>query len=558
MDHDRSHVRAVLLDRRTAIRQLIGGAAALGAAASAGAVPPISAAEDSQSSPIILDAALFEPYVKYFNAMVAEEIVNYIPNSESWRWMQANIPYFTCPDKNVEETYYYRWWAYRKHIEKTPKGFVITEFLKPVNHATEYNAISCAYGHHVAEGRWLHEKQYLDSYTSFWLESGEEGGLQPRFHQFSGWASFAVYDRWLVNADKKFLFSLVNALVLDYRTWESERQLPSGLFWQRDVSDGMEESASGGRKVRNIRPTINSYMYGNAKALAAIGEMAPDRLSGSEYSSKAATLKRLVQDRLWNKSAGFFETVLEGGTSANVREEIGFTPWYFDLPEDGKGYEEAWKQLLNPEGFYAPYGPTTTERRDSRFRVAYSGDDCQWNGPSWPFATTITLRALENVLNNYHQHSVSREDYFRSFLTYTRSHLLSLPDGRRIPWVDEDLNPFTGEWLARQRKIDKGTFYGRGDHYNHSTYADHVITGVAGLRPRADGTIEVNPLLPENTWDWFCLDNILYHRQLVTILWDKTGRKFGKGQGLRVFVNGSQVAQRDQLAPIRASLTAAG
>lgn len=35
----------------------------------------------------------------------------------------------------------------------------------------------------------------------------------------------------------------------------------------------MEESISGGRKVRNVRPTINSYMYGNAKAIAAIATM---------------------------------------------------------------------------------------------------------------------------------------------------------------------------------------------------------------------------------------------------------------------------------------------
>ena len=86
-----------------------------------------------------------------------------------------------------------------------------------------------------------------------------------------------------------------------------------------------------------------------------------------------------------------------------MREEIGYTPWYFDLPDPGSGYEIAWKQLMDPQGFYAPYGPTTAERRHPEFQVPYEGDDCQWNGPSWPFATTITLRALANVLNGYKQ-----------------------------------------------------------------------------------------------------------------------------------------------------------
>jgi hypothetical protein len=47
----------------------------------------------------------------------------------------------------------------------------------------------------------------------------------------------------------------------------------------------------------------------------------------------------------------------------DVRELRGYTPWYFNLPEPGKGCEVAWKQLMDPKGFYAPYGPTTAEQR---------------------------------------------------------------------------------------------------------------------------------------------------------------------------------------------------
>ena len=37
-------------------------------------------------------------------------------------------------------------------------------------------------------------------------------------------------------------------------------------------------------------------------------------------------------------------------------------------------------------------------------------------------------------------------------------------DGREIPWIDENLSPFTGQWQARSMRISKGTFDGRGDH----------------------------------------------------------------------------------------------
>jgi len=209
---------------------------------------------------------------------------------------------------------------------------------------------------------------------------------------------------------------------------------------------------------------------------------------------------------------------------------------------------------MDPLGFYAPYGPTTAEQRHPGFRIAETGDDCQWNGPSWPMATTLTLKALANVLQGYSQGIVTAEDYFRTFRIYTRSHRLRLPGGRVIPWIDENLNPFTGEWLARSMKIRKGTFNGRGDHYNHSGYADLVITGLVRLRPREDDVVEVHPLVPERAWDWFCLDGVPYHGRLLTVLWDRTGRQFGRGRGLAVFDRGQEIARSSRLERVRGRL----
>ena len=87
----------------------------------------------------------------------------------------------------------------------------------------------------------------------------------------------------------------------------------------------------------------------------------------------------------------------------------------------------------------------------------------------------------------------------------------------------------------------------RSRYYNHSTFNDLIITGLVGLRPRADEKIEVNPLIPQEKWDWFCLDNVLYHGNIITILWDKTGEKYHKGKGFRIFKNGKQIAVSEKL-----------
>ena len=266
--------------------------------------PALARAADA---PGLLRAEDFRHYVDALNRSDPEDVNGGISNAEAWAWMTRNVPYLACPDSDLELTYYYRWWAYRKHIEKTGAGYVITEFLRPVKHSTDYNAISCALGLHIAEGRWLHDARYLDGYVDFWLHSGEGGGFEEHFHQFSGWLADALYDRWLADGNRPRLLAQFAALRQDYAAWEKERLTASGLFWQRDVSDGMESSISGGRNVKNLRPTINSYMYANARALAAIAGMAGDARARAEYDRKAAALRKLTQERFWNPKDQFFE-----------------------------------------------------------------------------------------------------------------------------------------------------------------------------------------------------------------------------------------------------------
>jgi hypothetical protein len=81
-----------------------------------------------------------------------------------------------------------------------------------------------------------------------------------------------------------------------------------------------------------------------------------------------------------------------------------------------------------------------------------------------------------------------------------------------------------------------------------------VITGLAGLRPRADDTIEVNPLVPEGLWDWFCLDAVPYHGRSLTILYDRTGARYGKGKGLRVLADGKEIAASEKPGRVTGSV----
>ncbi len=479
----------------------------------------------------VLKPDSFAHYAQYFNSMEDENVTNFISNADSWPWLKKEIPFFECPDREVEEMYYFRWWSFRKHLEQTPNGFVFTEFL------TRSTPVSSALGHQLMEGRWLHDQSYMDDYVRYWLR---DDASRQQMHKYSSWLADALYQRYLVVSDKKFVASLLGDLTRDYQQWEKEKQTTNGLLWQFDVRDAMEESISGSRTERNLRPTINSYMYGNAKAIALIAQLAGNKRVVSDYENMAAELRRLVEDKLWDPEAGFFEVVHENGKFANAREEIGFIPWYFNLPEDNGKYGVAWTQLADTQGFSAPYGITTAERRHPAFR-SHGYGHCEWDGAVWPFATSQTLGGLANFLRNYKQSIVSSRDYFDAFLTYVHS---QHADGK--PYIGEYLDETTGQWINGKA--------GRSRYYNHSTFADLVIAGVIGLCPRADNTVEVYPLLPAGTWHWFCLDGVTYHNRTLTIIWDEDGTHYNHGRGLIVLVDGKEIARGKDLSKLTGKL----
>lgn len=503
----------------------------------------------------ILQPGKFSHYIETFNANDQELYAQYIPNAKSWAFLSENIPLFECPDKTIEQTYYFRWWTYRKHLQKTPEGFVITEFLPKVPWSGKYNTISCAAALHIYEGSWLNDQQFISDYEKFWLA----GGL-PGLRTYSFPLAHAMLRQAEVTNDTALVVAALPGLVKNYLAWEKENLDSNGLYWQQDGKDGMEVSIGGSvpSNCDGYRATINSYMYGEAKAIAAIAILAWQPELAIEFAKKSATIKKNLQDKLWDEPASFFKVIgrNSGAVFCPARELHGYTPWFFNLPD--QAYSKAWKFLMQPDHFYAPYGPTTAEQKAAGFNISYEGHECQWNGPSWPLATSITLTAMANTLNHYDQDFISRADYFKLLSNYAKSHQRIREDGKRVPWIDENLNPYNGDWISRTRlkTWENGTWSAekggveRGKDYNHSSFCDLVISGLIGVQPALGDYLAVSPLLPENTWDYFCLDNLAYHGKKLTIFYDKTGRRYKRGKGFHVLVNGRPAASAPTLEKI--------
>ena len=479
--------------------------------------------------------------------------------NRDWDWYERHIPFFESPDPAIDATYYYRWELVTRHLTygAPETGWVVTEFLDRPFWSGAYGAISCPLGHQFYELRWLRDHDVVDDYARYWFETP---GAEPR--SYSNWYGDAMWAVHLVRGDTTFLRAVLPYMKRQYAGWLAERwDAGHGMFRWDGLHDGMEENIDSRQTddpetgAEGYRPTLNSYLWADAMAISRAAALLGDSATARDYAARAAALKARVQEELWDLRRQFFLHQFaheeQGGIRAGSRtyetgpyagnphgrELLGYVPWQFGLPD--AGHDGAWRFLMDTAYFAAPYGPTTAERHDPLFLV--SPRCCFWSGNSWPYATTQTLVALANVLNGDRQAPVTKRDWYALFETWTRT---QRKDGR--PYVAEAANPFTGSWEGHDT-------YGHSEHYFHSGYADLVITGLAGLRPRADTLLEVNPLAPDE-WPWFALDDVAYHGHRVAIVWDRDGTRYHRGAGLTVFADGRPIAHAPRLERLLAPL----
>jgi hypothetical protein len=285
-------------------------------------------------------------------------------DNRDWDWYKANVPFFECPDADIQTTYYYRWELLTKHLTygSPNSGYTFTEFIDRPFWSGAYGAISCPAGHQLYEARWLKDPRVARDFARYWFRTP---GAQPR--NYSTWLADAVWALHRVHPDDAFVKDLLPDLVKNYEGWEKRHFVPEvGLFWQTGHDDGMEFNINS-RQTKDIvrgapgyRPTLNSYMWADATAIARVADLSGDKASAAAFRKKAEGLKENLQQKLWDPKRQFYFPRSKQDEEANGfkvkaltlthqsgqfagdthgRELIGYVPWQFSLPDGQKGYE---------------------------------------------------------------------------------------------------------------------------------------------------------------------------------------------------------------------------
>ncbi|MGD0893316.1 MAG: discoidin domain-containing protein [Terracidiphilus sp.] len=484
-------------------------------------------------------------------------------------WFLRNIPFVEIDDPAIQQIYYYRWKLYRSHIREIgPQGTTVLEFLTDVPWAREpYTDLNDSASFHIMEGRWLRDPAIVDSLIDhLYTGAGND-------RHFSESVAAATESSTRVTGDVGPGLRHLDTMQYIFNLWDDHLDRQRNLYWIEPVLDATEytissidasgagfsaqassdENRNGFKGGYAYRPTINSYQYANALAIARFAELAGKPDVAADYRQRAERIRGAVLEQLWNRSLQHFTDryqrttpFVKKGDFIRGRELAGYLPWFYDLPPkpvDGQtgqvDYAAAWRHLLSSAELAGPDGMRTVEPSYPRYMTQYRYDratgkpECQWNGPSWPFQTSQALTALANLLNDYQQTDISRVDYLHLLRQYTQQHFIS--PGH--PDIQEDYNPDTGGPIVG---LD------RSHHYSHSTYVDLILSGLIGIRPRADEILEINPLLPTETTPgtppirYFGVQGVLYHGHEVTAIFDADGSRYGRGRGLSVFVDGKR------------------
>jgi len=377
-------------------------------------------------------------------------------------WFQQNIPFFDCSDPQINQIYYYRWQLYKSHLKDIgARGYIVTEFLDDVGWAwNPYQSLNDATAFHINEGRWLRDQRYVDDYINFMYHGGND-------RHFSEAIAAATYADYLATGDPAVAVKNLDSMIRIYDQWKDHYDASKGLYYIEPIADATEYSiasidASGGRDGflhgDSFRPTINSFMFANALAISHVATLAGNTNAAIAFAADADALRDAVQTKLWNDHLQDFTDRFKANNRyvhywdfIRGRELAGYVPWAFELPGQDPKYNAAWAYLLSTNEFAGPYGLRTVGpgypyyMRQYRYAIVdgVKKPECEWNGPSWPFDTTLVLDALANLINDYTQDVVHADDYVRLLKQYTQQHFL---DGR--PNLQEDYNPDTGKPLS--------------------------------------------------------------------------------------------------------------
>lgn len=476
------------------------------------------------------------------------------------QWWADNIPYIETPEQNIDKTLFYRWWLTRfNYLDADMPGNTF-QFPTSIEGVLGYNnAIALTVGMFIQDTKWLRDPAY--SYGP-WVSAGETAGDKGQYRDNPGdpanwsasytqyitesaWQSYQVHGGPTQIAEKLGDYGAADTNGILATMDENENFLLETNWnaWTGNDADAVSFEERKGQKMDRAE---SAYVYSGAIAAAEAYRLAGNEDAAAEMDEVAGNVKNAVLTQLWNKDDNLLQhSFVSDGELAKWKEVNNYYPYAVGLmpssdDEDyNDDYEDAFRLFSDADQY--PVFPFFTANQADKEEAGNPGTN--------NFAvinSQVIFRIYQAALRNYNSGEngyITPEQYKQ--LLYWNAYAHYQGGDNRYP----DQNEF---W-AQGSPEDGGSIGYRSwiHHTQLGTTNWTVIEDVAGLVPRTDEKIELDPIaLPD--WNHFTVNNLSYHGSDVSIVWNNDGAydDAGAPKGYTLYVNGEAAFTVDSLAHV--------
>ena len=281
----------------------------------------------------------------------------------------------------------------------------------------------------------------------------------------------------------------------------------------------------------------NAYVFAAARSSSEMYALAGEAEKSRELASLCEDIRADILSTLWCRKCRMFETLAvlpEADFCVHNESQPRLIPYkesnsynYFSMgvPPVTDEYREAFRFLSDAEEFPVfPY--YTASQRDNR-EVPGSNNFSNIN-------FTVQAHAYEAALRTYdREHKYVTPEMLAAMTEWCA--WCVFPDGGDVRF------PNNSEFFNADNASDpcgKGDFYRSWIYHNVlGNYIYIFIEDMAGLRPRADSKIELDPI--DFGYGHFAVDNLLYHGRDVAVVNNVDGTYPGMPRGYSLFIDGA-------------------
>ena len=458
------------------------------------------------------------------------------------------VPAFRSSDPYLEKMYYYRWYLVLKtsicarcivpdHPYPYPalyEGLLGTWFPKVIGLPIPLQII---------EARWLNDKSIAYNHARLALTKDD-------FFNYLNWTPYAFWQLHLVAPDQSFLKEALpkvkNFIRLEevkdedgdwlpsvFGSWITGMEYQPSFFqftsprWDHKTSEefkpDLDALSRDPKDYHQFTPIERvdeaTYYYLNNIAAQRISELSGEADSAAAYARRARQIKSAVDQKMWDDRTGFFYDLKPetDEKALEAKEIVGFWPYLFGEMQSGDKLS-LFDHMINKSEFWTKY-PIATASQDcpafdphgywkvgpnaSKEKPFFYEDS--WNGPTWMFSQSLAAETLGQAAR------MSRSPLLKSrfnelMKTYTRLQFVN--GDLSLPCTVEHYDSDTGKpirFLA---------------DYFHSFYNDLVIRYLAGITPRQDDLIEIDPLL--EGMDHFEINDVRYRGHQISVSFNRS------------------------------------